>query len=375
MLHDGSPGSEEVLSKLACRMSVIFLAIGLIGLSYHTALTGGVFRVIALAPLVRTGELTFHGRWLFLRQFSTFVSTAFVLLWVIYNDKEKISLKARAFLLCLAMLHVYYSLSTYGRREFWYPIILCCLAWIMSSRKAKPRQLAVLILSILVWLVPVEKFFSISYMNSNHRPMLSSSVQPGRTVSPPNVTKYAMHLQYLKHFYLDTTRAFADSFMHFVGMQHARLWQFGFLGDLAEIPLEFLPSRLMGFERKNRTFKNISNFLLGKRSDKEARCLEPPGLHGYLLVNFGYTGMFLIFFFFGCASKSLDNSIRPCKNARSLDWLIYFFILMMFADYLREGVLVMVIKQRASWWLTVVLLFVARRSRTRWKEARLMTAD
>ncbi|MHB8915505.1 MAG: glycosyltransferase, partial [Thiobacillus sp.] len=167
---------------------------------------------------------------------------------------------------------------------------------------------------------------------------------------------------YLKDVYLDTVQGTADSFMHFVGMQHAKLWQFGFLADIREIPLQFVPSSLFGFERDRGIVGKTSEFFLGHPLAQGLSGEEPPGLHGYLLVNFGYFGMFLLFFLLGLAYKLLDNAFRPKWRNDAVAWLIYWWIFFMFLEFFREGAIILELKARASWWLAIGLLIYSNRN-------------
>lgn len=81
-----------------------------------------------------------------------------------------------------------------------------------------------------------------------------------------------------------------DSFLHFVAAQNASLWQFGFLSDIWELPLQFVPSQVLGFERPRGMFGKTSAFILGRPLEPGRSGEEPLGLHGYLLVNFSYPG-------------------------------------------------------------------------------------
>jgi len=105
--------------------------------------------------------------------------------------------------------------------------------------------------------------------------------------------------------YRRTIQGLGDSFMHFVAAQHAALWQFGFLRDIAELPLQFVPSQLMGFERPRGMFAETSEFILGRPLEPGLSGEEPLGLHGYILVNFSYFGMLVIFGLLGVCYRFL----------------------------------------------------------------------
>ena len=334
------------LYKTATHISITFLLIGLIGLSYHTALMGGVVEVIKNAPYVRSGEFGLEGKWLFLRQLSVFVSTALILFWAVYDTKSKVSLVDTGLMLIMITVFVFYALSTHGRREFWYLVILCSLVSYMAGNSLKFRQLVLFVFGFVLWFVPLtlNSFEAFSPVKNSATLLVADPIA----------------ISYFKYVYLNTVQGLGDTFMHFVGMQHATLWQFGFLADIAEIPLEFVPSSLFGFERDRGFFGDTSEFFLGHPLAPGLSGEEPPGLHGYLLVNFGYTGMFLLFFLLGLIYKVLDNVLRPTRRNDAVAWLVYWWVFFLFLELFREGALILVLKPRASWWLAIGLLIYAR---------------
>lgn len=336
---DKNGACSAYLHKIATQISITFLLIGFIGLSYHTALMGGLVEVIKYAPYVRSGEYGLEGKWLFLRQLSVFVSTALILFWAVYDTKKKVSIVDTGLMLIMIIVFVFYALSTYGRREFWYLVILCSLVSFAAGNGFKFRQLALFAFGFVLW------FF----------PLTLNSIE---AFAP--ATDSAIATSYFKYVYLNTIQGLADTFMHFVGMQHASLWQFGFLADIAEIPLEFVPSSLFGFERSRGFFGDTSEFFLGHPLAKGLSGEEPPGLHGYLLVNFGYIGMFLLFFLLGLIYKVLDNVLRPVRSNDAVAWLTYWWVFFLFLEFFREGALILELKPRASWWLAIGLLFYAK---------------
>ena len=339
---DKDGACSAYLNKTATQISITFLLIGFIGLWYHTALIGGLVEVVKNAPYVRSGEFGLEGKWLFLRQLSIFVSTALMLYWAVYDSKKKVSIIDTSLMLFMIIVFVFYALSTYGRREFWYLVILCSLVSFMAGTGFKYRQLVLVIFGFVLWFVPL-------------------TVTSFDAFAPQtNVANVAIVNSYFKYVYLNTIQGLGDTFMHFVGMQHANLWQFGFLADIAEIPLEFVPSSFFGFERGRGFFGDTSEFFLGHPLAQGLSGEEPPGLHGYLLVNFGYIGMFLLFFLLGLIYKVLDNLLRPARSNDAVAWLIYLWMVFLFLDFFREGALILVLKPRASWWLAIGLLIYTK---------------
>jgi hypothetical protein len=182
--------------------------------------------------------------------------------------------------------------------------------------------------------------------------MIPAVSQPA--VSQPAVSQPAA--DFLRDAYLRTTQGLGDSFMHFVAAEHAALWQFGFLRDLWEIPAQLLPSQVLGFERSRGMFGETSEFILGRPLEPGLSGEEPLGLHGYLLVNFSYLGMFLIFYLGGMGYRALDAALRPAKGGSAISWLIYLWAIIGALEFLREGVLILVLKPRFSWWLAIGIL-------------------
>ena len=100
-------------------------------------------------------------------------------------------------------------------------------------------------------------------------------------------------------------------------------------------------------------FGETSQFFLGDGLAANLSGEEPPGFHGYLLVNFGYFGMFVWFFFLGAGYRFLDNLLRPAQRQDAIAWLIYWWVFFGFLVLFREGVLALALKQHASWWLAM----------------------
>ena len=83
---------------------------------------------------------------------------------------------------------------------------------------------------------------------------------------------------------------------------------------------------------------------------------EPLGLHGYLLVNFGYVGMFVLFFLLGLFYKWLHDRLKPAEPKDAVGWLVYWWFVLGFFVYFRDGVLIFVLKEQLTWWVTIALL-------------------
>lgn len=321
-----------------------FFVIGALSLAYHINLAGGVIETLKIAPGVRTGEFRLEGQLLFVRQFAYFLATAFMLSWAIYIDAGEADRKLRGwswFLLILCgIVFVYYALSTYGRREFLYPMIICLMVWVLAGRYRKWVG--------LTWLLVLYGLWFVLYSIWVPATVQSATIQPA-IIQPATV--------FLRDAYLRTTQGLGDSFMHFVAAQHATMWQFGFLTDLWEMPAHLVPSQVLGFERSRGMIGETSKFILGRPLEQGLSGEEPLGLHGYILVNFSYLGMFLIFYLMGIGYRFLDTRLRPDRGGSALSWLIFLWVIVGALEFLREGVLVLILKPRFSWWLAMGILF------------------
>lgn len=191
--------------------------------------------------------------------------------WAVYVDTDTTGRSPWRYLMpvLLGLIFVYYALSTYGRREFLYPMIICLVIWLFAGQRRLWGGLGWLMVLGIIW------FMAYSMM-------IPVAAQP---VAAQPVADF------LRDAYLRTIQGLGDSYMHFVAAQYANLWQFGFLSDLWEIPAQFLPSKLLGFERPRGMFGETSEFILGRPLEPGLSGEEPLGLHGYLLVNFSYLGM------------------------------------------------------------------------------------
>ena len=315
-----------------------FFLLGIMALAYHVGLMGGVIETLQFAPGSRTGEFRLEGQALFVRQFAYFLATAFMLGWAIYVDTDTTGRAQppwrHLMLVLLGLVFVYFALSTYGRREFLYPMIICLMIWALAGQRRLWGGLG--------WLLALSALWFVVYSV-----MIPATVQPA-TVQPAT--------DFLWDAYLRTIQGLGDSFMHFVAAEHAALWQFGFLSDLWEMPAQFLPSQVLGFERSRGLLGETSEFILGRPLEPGLSGEEPLGLHGYLLVNFSYLGMFLFFYLGGMGYRVLDAALRPAKGGSAISWLIFMWAIVGALEFLREGVLILVLKPRFSWWLAIGIL-------------------
>jgi hypothetical protein len=156
--------------------------------------------------------------------------------------------------------------------------------------------------------------------------------------------------------YYNATQGLADSFIHYVGAQKASLWQFGFLTDIVNLPRDFFPSQLFGFERTRHMYGQVSEYFLGHAFYDDDPYGENLGLHGYLLVNFGYPGMFALFFLLGLFYKWIHIRLKPAELKDTVGWLVYWWVMLAFFVYFREGALIFVIKGQLTWWVTIAFL-------------------
>lgn len=347
-------------SLVASRMAVFFVLIGMLALAYHVSLMGGVAETLYHAPGARSGEFSLEGNFLFFRQFSAFLATAFMLYWAVSLDANLFEKTGRAFgsyrhliLALLGVVFVYYALSTYGRREFLYPIMACFIVWSLSGRHRLWGGLGWLLALCLLW------FWIYSFV-------IPASVQSASVQSAsaqPASVQLASAFNFVWAAYIRSIQGLGDSFMHFVAAEHATLWQFGFLTDLWEIPSQFLPSQVLGFDRPRGMLRETSEFILGRPLEPGLSGEEPLGLHGYLLVNFAYPGMFLFFYLAGLAYRALDAAFRPPQGGSAVSWLVYTWAIIGALAFFREGALVFVLKPHFSWWLAIVILIWFERRR------------
>ena len=143
------------LNGVAFRLAISFLLIGGIAMVYHVTLIGGFVETLKLAPRVRTGEFALDGRMLFIRQFLYFLATGFMLYWAICLDrvgaKRQLSMRSQLLLVSFSLFFLYYALSTYGRREFVYPMMICLVIWAVVGERRWWGGLALLGILDAIW--------------------------------------------------------------------------------------------------------------------------------------------------------------------------------------------------------------------------------
>jgi hypothetical protein len=308
---------------------------------------GGVMEVIYRASEVRSGELAIESKYIGYRHFSQFSADAFVLFCVVLIGKKvrkiKISAGERVFLVCAFVFFVYYALSTGGRRPFIIPIILCYLVY--SSMGGRVKKLAVAAFAVIFVLAGLGSMIGAIDPVEN-APALVELARDN------DANRWTL----LEIAYDNTTQGLADSFVHYVGAEKAKLWQFGFLTDIVNLPRDFFPSRLLGFQRTLHMYGDTTEYFTGHTVEADMSGEEPLGLHGYLLVNFGYVGMFALFFFLGLFYKWIHIRFKPAEPKDAVGWLVYWWVALAFFVYFREGVLLFVIKEQLTWWVTIALL-------------------
>ncbi|MEW5886680.1 MAG: hypothetical protein AB1735_08265 [Pseudomonadota bacterium] len=361
-----------------------YVLVGAAALIYHVSLVGGVLETLQFAPGTRTGQFELDGDFLFVRQFSFFLATAFMLAWAVYIERNACFTSAdgsgvswRPWLWVLLVLtglaFAYYALSTYGRREFLYPFIICLMVWALAGRQRLWAGLGWLVTLAALWFVVHSVVIPSSLLSSFTQPAAAqpAAAQPAAAqpaaAQPAAAQPAAAQLVSVDVYelYLKTVQGLNDSFIHFVAAEHAELWQFGFLTDIRELPLQFLPSQVLGFDRPPGMLGETSEFILGRPLEPGLSGEEPLGLHGYLLVNFSYAGMFLVFFLLGMGYRVIDSVLRPAQGGAALGWLMFLWVVVGALEFLREGVLIFVLKPRFSWWLAIgILLWFACQRQT-----------
>ena len=327
------------------RLVIAFSFIGLIGLTYHIIQTGGIFKSIEMASCVRGSTCGLDGDFVFLRQLQGFLVTAFMLYWVSYWSQNALNKKksaiANIILLALSILFIFYALSTWGRREFLYPVFMLFIVASISGN-LKPKIITNLLLMVVIW-------WGLSFDSS-------TSFLHSQEIATQEIATQEIAFIYLKTVYFQTLQGIGDSFMHFIAMENADLWQFGFSTDLLELPYQFLPSRLLGFERADVMRDEITVYMLGHQLELGHSGEEPPGLHGYIITNFSHYGLYVFFFIFGAIFNRLHQIIQPMRKSDMVGQLVYIMAFVMVFEFMREGSLALVLKSRLSW--MIMILFI-----------------
>jgi hypothetical protein len=348
-------GARDCFSlRDSTRVAKAIFFVGVLLTAIYAIQIGGIFEVISRAGEVRSGEFVIESKYIGYRHLSQFSADAFVLFVAVILGKraKKIELTTRdwAFVLSAFLFFVYYALSTGGRRPFINPIILCYLVYSSLGGRLKKATAVAFVL-----------VFLIAGLGS----MLGSFVPLDDDASLSAVARTAdENLQGVSRIaYDNATQGLADSYIHFVGAQKAHLWQFGFLTDIASLPRDFFPSQLLGFQRTGDMYDAVTEYFLGHPLVEGLSGQETLGIHGYLLVNFGYMGMFALFFVLGLFYKWIHTRFKPVASADAVGWLVYWWAILGFFVYFREGVVILVLKAQLTWWLTIALLLYYRRKR------------
>jgi len=342
----------------SAHVAKIVFFIGVLLTLVYVVQIGGVTSVISEANAIRRGEIRLEGKFVFYRYFSQFSADAFVLFVAIalakLARKIEITTREKVYLFCALLFFVYYALSTAGRRPFIYPIFLCFLVyWSMGTKIKKPAVAALALVFVIAGLGTILGPIILSGHLSTAFDVYQSSQIGWRGL--------------LEIAYFNTLQGLGDSYIHFVGMQKASLWQFGFLSDIVNLPQDVLPSRLLGFQRNWDLSNQINDFFgIQLPEGPQGEPLgggEPLSLHGYLLVNFGYVGMFVLFFVLGWFYKWVHIRFKPANPKDAVAWLIYWWVVLGFFVYFRDGSLLFVVKDQLTWWLITALLLYYRANR------------
>jgi hypothetical protein len=303
--------------------------------------------VIYRAGEVRSAELIIESKYIGYRHFSQFSADAFVLFFAVIIGKKvrktNISARDKVFLLCAFVFFVYYALSTGGRRTFIYPIILCYLVY--SSVGGRVKKVAVAAFAVIFVMAGLGSMIGAVDPVEN----VPALVELARDNAANRVAMFEIA-------YDNVTQGLADSFIHYVGAQKASLWQFGFLTDIVNLPRDLFPSRLLGFQRTLHMYGDTTEYFTGQALEDVTTGAEPLGLHGYLLVNFGYVGMFAVFFSLGLFYKWIHIRFKPVEPRDAVGWLVYWWVVLAIFAYFREGVVLLLIKEHLTWWVTIALL-------------------
>jgi hypothetical protein len=343
----GSGGGSYFSLRDSMRVAKIIFFVGVLLTAIYVVQMGGILEVIRRANEVRLGEFVVESKYIGYRFFSQFSADAFVLFSAVLIGKKvrkiKITAGDRVFLACAFVFFVYYALSTGGRRTFIYPITLCYLVY--SSVGGRTKKVAAAAFAVIFVIA------GLGTMIVAMDPVDNIPALVGMALNSD--AKWQALFAIL---YDNASQGLADSFIHFVGSQKADLWQFGFLTDIVNLPRDFFPSRLFGFERNLHMYGETTEYFTGSAIVEGVSGVEPLGLHGYLLVNFGYGGMIALFFFLGLFYKWIHTRFKPADPKDAVGWLVYWWVVLAFFVYFREGVLIFVLKAQLTWWVTIALL-------------------
>jgi hypothetical protein len=340
-------GTNYFSLRDSANVAKIIFTFGVLLTAIYVLQVGGILEVIRRANEVRSGELVIESKYIGYRHLSQFSADAFVLFFAVVIGKKvrktNITARDKVFLLCAFVFFVYFALSTGGRRPFLYPIISCLLVYASVGGRVKKVILAAFVV-----------IFVIAGLGSMIGAMDPVENAPAllQIARDNDANRWAL----LEIAYDNASQGLADSFIHFVGAQKASLWQFGFLTDIVNLPGDFFPSQLLGFKRTRHMYGQVSEYFLGHAFYDDDPYGEPLGLHGYLLVNFGYVGMFASFFLLGLLYKWIHIRFKPAVLKDAVGWLVYWWVVLAFFVYFREGVLLFVLKEQLTWWVTIILL-------------------
>jgi hypothetical protein len=340
-------GESYYSLSVSAHVATIIFLLGVLLTVIYVVQMGGIFEVISKASAVRSGELTLESKFIGYRFFSQFSADAFALFFAVLIGKKvrKANITARDKLLFLSafVFFVYYALSTGGRRPYIYPVILCYLVY--SSVGGRMKKVTVAAFAVIFVIAGLGTMIVAKDPVDNAPALAAMALNSDAKWQTLSIITYDI-----------ATQGLADSFMHFVGAQKADLWQFGFLTDIVNLPQDFFPSRLLGFERSRHMYGETTEYFTGFPIEEGLSGEEPLGLHGYLLVNLGYGGMFVSFFLLGLFYKWIHTRFRPADQKDAVGWLVYWWVVLAFFVYFREGVLIFVLKAQLTWWVTIALL-------------------
>ena len=79
-----------------------------------------------------------------------------------------------------------------------------------------------------------------------------------------------------------------------------------------------------------------SEYMLGHPLPEDVSGEVTLGLPGYLLVNFGYIGMFALFFLLGRLYRWIHIRFKPAELNDAVGWLVYWWVVLAFFVYFCE---------------------------------------
>jgi len=331
--------------------SVALLILGLVGFGFRVVEVGSLYDTLTYPALIRVGEVTIESKFAFTGVFLGCPLAGLMLLWVSRWDvglgpmgERPWALKSRLALLLYALAAVVCYVAASGRRDFLIVPLLMLFVHANITGRLPTR-----------WLVLLGAF---GFVLVSYAPPLMFGLAYGdlqRTFGGDWV-------QPLKLAYQISVQILGDAYIHWVGMSTVPVGKMGFFEDLANLPLKFLPSRLIGFTRSRDIMGDTSTLFNGVdlRAYAPPAQDEPPGFFGYFYVNLGLPGVLAGALVFGLVAGLAGRLLSPRDHRKAIPWLIYWWVTLALCSFMRDGYLEFPLKERLGWWIALGLLLIHR---------------